>query len=472
MNTTSGLDGQPRPRPPRIFASLLLLVGLVLAAGGVRLASLGGSLYYVIAGVMLIVSAVLLWRGQPWGAYLYGLLTLGTIVWAITESGFDGWALAPRVLPFLVLGLLLLRPKARRALGMSVERPLLASPISWVAIVGLVAICIAVAMRQPYPTLPFAASSGNSDIAARDWQHWGGSAAGTRYVPFDQINASNVDKLEIAWSVRTGVGGAFKATPLQIGDTLYVCLARNIISALDADTGAERWRFDPQLKDSKVGFTTTCRGVTYFKAPEPPADCPERILTATTDARLIAVDAKTGKRCTDFGTNGEVTLLAGMGEVKPGFYYVTSPPTLAKGVAVLGGWVARQRRSGRALRRHPRLRSDQRPLGVGLGSRTSRRADGAARGTDLHARHAERVERLQRRRCARPRLHSDRQRDAGLLRRPSQPGVRALRELGRRARRRDWRGALVVPDDASRHLGLRRAFATGARRSACARMAA
>ena len=340
MNTTFALDGHSRPRPPRIFASILLLIGLVLAAGGIRLAMLGGSLYYVIAGVALIASAVMLWRGQRWGAYVYGLLTVGTILWALVESGFDGWALAPRVLPFLVLGLLLLRPKTRRALGMSVARPVLASPISWIAIVGLVAICIAVGMRQPYATLPFTASATKSDIAARDWQHWGGNAAGTRYVPFDQINASNVGKLHVAWTFRTGVGGAFKATPLQIGDTLYVCLARNIISALDADTGAERWRFDPELKDSKVGFTTTCRGVTYFKAPSPPADCPERILTATTDARLIAVDSKTGKRCTDFGTNGEVTLLAGMGDVKPGFYYVTSPPTLANGVAVLGGWVA------------------------------------------------------------------------------------------------------------------------------------
>ena len=242
MNTTFGLDGRSRPRPPRIFASILLLIGLVLAAGGIRLATLGGSLYYLIAGVALITSAVMLWRSQPWGAYLYGLLTLGTILWAIVESGFDGWALAPRVLPFLVLGLLLLRPKTRRALGMSVERPLLASPISWVAVVGLVAICIAVAMRQPYPTLPFAASSAKSDVAARDWQHWGGTAAGTRYVPFDQINASNVDKLQVAWTFRTGVGSVFKATPLQIGDTLYVCLARNIISALDADTGAIRPR--------------------------------------------------------------------------------------------------------------------------------------------------------------------------------------------------------------------------------------
>jgi len=340
VNTSPSPDGHSRPRPPRIFASFLLLIGLVLAVGGVRLATLGGSLYYVVAGVLLIASAILLWRGAQNGAYLYWLLTAGTVVWALLESGFDGWALAPRVLPFLVLGLLLLRPNTRRALGMPVSKPLFKSRTTWLAIGALVAICSIVAVNEPYKTFPFPARAGDSQIAARDWQHWGGTAAGTRYVPFDQINASNVEKLQVAWTYRTGVGGAFKATPLQIGDTLYVCLARNIIAALDADSGAERWRFDPELKDSKVGFTTTCRGVTYFKAPAPPADCPERILTATTDARLIAIDAKTGKRCSDFGTNGEVTLLAGMGDVKPGFYYVTSPPTLAKGVAVLGGWVA------------------------------------------------------------------------------------------------------------------------------------
>jgi membrane-bound PQQ-dependent dehydrogenase (glucose/quinate/shikimate family) len=319
---------------------VLLLIGLVLAAGGIRLATLGGSLYYVVAGIALIASAVLLWRGERWGAYLYGLLTAGTILWALVESGFDGWALAPRVLPFRVLGLWLLRPKARRALGIAVKRPLLAAPASWVAIAALVAICVGIAMRTPYASLPFVAGSSVADSGMRDWQHWGGTAAGTRYAPFDQINAENVGKLQVAWTYRTGVGGAFKATPLQIGDTLYVCLARNIIAALDANTGATRWRFDPQLKDSKLGFTTTCRGVTYFKAPQPAAECAERILTATTDARLIAVDARSGKRCADFGTDGEVNLLAGMGDVKPGFYYVTSPPTLASGVAVLGGWVA------------------------------------------------------------------------------------------------------------------------------------
>ena len=327
-----------RPRPPRIFAVMLLLVGLVLAAGGLLLATLGGSFYYLISGGILIASAVLLWRGNRWGAYLYGLLTFGTVIWAVVEAGFDGWALAPRVLPFLVLGLLLLRPGVRRAL-FGEPRPLFGTWITWAALASLLAICVGVALREPYPTLPFPASA-NSPTQVSDWQHWGGSAAGRRYAALDQINATNVSKLQVAWTFRTGVTGAFKATPLQIGDTLYVCLPRNLISAVDSASGEERWRFDPKLKDSKVGFTTTCRGLAYYKAPEPQSECAERLLTATTDARLIAVDLKTGQKCSGFGSNGEVDLLVGMGSVVPGFYYVTSPPTIASGIAVLGGWVA------------------------------------------------------------------------------------------------------------------------------------
>lgn len=178
MNTVSGLDVQQRPRPPRIFASFLLLTGIVLTAGGVRLVSLGGSLYYVVAGIVLVACAVLLWRGQRCGDYLYALLTIGTILWALVESEFDGWALAPRVLPFLVLGLWLLRPKARRGLGLPAKRPLLASPLSWIAIAAL---CIGIAMRKPSESLPFAAGTSTAESGARDWQHWGGTAAGTRY---------------------------------------------------------------------------------------------------------------------------------------------------------------------------------------------------------------------------------------------------------------------------------------------------
>jgi quinate dehydrogenase (quinone) len=318
-----------------------MILGLVLAVGGVRLATLGGSVYYLITGIALVASGVLLFRGRVGGAWLYAAITAGTVIWALVESGFDGWALAPRTLPFVVLGLWLLRPRARQALSDTPPRALLSLPATWAGIAAIFAIAIGVALREPYPTKLFPRAAASSDGAiARDWQVWGGNAAGTRYAPFDQINTSNAASLEIAWTHRTGVGGAFKGTPLQVGDRLYACLAGNIVSALDVDSGEERWRFDPVLQDSKVGFTTTCRGVTYYKAPEPREVCPERILTATTDARLIAIDAKTGERCADFGTNGEVSLLAGMGDVKPGFYYVTSPPTIARGVAVLGGWVA------------------------------------------------------------------------------------------------------------------------------------
>ncbi|MBL8268664.1 membrane-bound PQQ-dependent dehydrogenase, glucose/quinate/shikimate family [Steroidobacter sp.] len=335
-----GWSGKRRPRPPRIFAAVLLVIGSVLGLGGGRLLTLGGSLYYLIAGVALIATAVGLWRGRRWGAYLYGALTLGTVIWAIAEAGFDGWALAPRVLPFLVLGLFLLRPRTRHALLGREPRPLRNLWTTWAVLASLAAVGIGVALHEPYPTQPFPGVEHPATLATSDWQHWGGSAAGRRFAAADQIDTGNVSKLQVAWTYRTGVSGAFKATPLQIRDTLYVCLAGNIIAALDSATGIERWRFDPELKDSKVGFTTTCRGVTYYKAPDTALECAERILTATTDARLIAVDAATGKRCPGFGQNGEVSLLNGMGEVKPGFYYVTSPPTLASGVAVLGGWVA------------------------------------------------------------------------------------------------------------------------------------
>ncbi len=325
---------------PKILASVFILLGLVLSIGGGQLAMLGGSLYYLLAGIALLASGVLLWRGNSWGSYLYGVLTALTTIWALAEVGFNGWALAPRVLPFLVLGLFLLRPGLRQSLRGRAYKPLLRSPLTWLAMIALAAIGIGVALREPHPTLPFPIAMVDPPAAANgDWAHYGRTSSGTRFVPFDQINAGNVSDLEVAWTYRTGVDGAFKATPLQIADSLYMCLAGNVVVSLDAATGQERWRFDPKVKDSRIGFTTTCRGVTFYRSPEPTGECAERILTATTDARLIAVDTKTGQRCRSFGIEGEVNLLAGMGDVKPGWYYVTSPPTIARNVAVLGGWV-------------------------------------------------------------------------------------------------------------------------------------
>src|SRR5262245_9216651 len=180
---------------------------------------LGGSPYYLIAGCALLASGFLLWHGRRLGAYVYGLLTLGTLIWALYEAGLDGWALAPRVLPFLVLGLFLLRPGVRRALGTRDPHPLWREPLTWICVVALAGICVGIAQHGDYPVGPFPNESPRAAAQDQDWKHWGRTQAGTRYAPFDQINTTNVGTLTPAWTYRTGVAGAFKATPLQVGNT-------------------------------------------------------------------------------------------------------------------------------------------------------------------------------------------------------------------------------------------------------------
>lgn len=104
-------------RPPRIFAALLFLIGASIGAGGLWLATLGGSLYYAIAGIAIIASALLLWKGRRSGAWLYGAMLVGTLVWALSEVGFDLWGLLPRLALLTVLGAWLLTPWAKRGLA-------------------------------------------------------------------------------------------------------------------------------------------------------------------------------------------------------------------------------------------------------------------------------------------------------------------------------------------------------------------
>lgn len=342
-----------RRRPPRVFAVFLILVGLVLGAGGVRLLTLGGSFYYILAGSVLLASGVLLWRRDKQGSWLYGALLAVTLLWSLYEVGFNLWALAPRMLALLVIGLWFLTPWVRRSLYFpNSPPPLLRNRAGLSAMAGIVVVTVtivALGVRNPVKAMPTriappaaAPTTPEAAATAGDWRYYGNTAAGTRYVRIDQLTPDNVGKLEKIWHFRTQRGGAFKGTPIQVDDLLYICTGGNVIIALDAETGERRWQFDPEVKVPPFGnFGTTCRGVSYHHAPTGyTGDCAERIVTATTDARLFAVDAKSGQRCPTFGNNGEVNLLSGMGEVKPGFYFVTSPPTIARGRAIIGGWVA------------------------------------------------------------------------------------------------------------------------------------
>src|SRR5262249_14361964 len=132
-----------------------------------------------------------------------------------------------------------------------------------------------------------------------DWENYGNDPGGTKFSTLAQITPENVGKLEQAWVYRVGMlpkyDGDLEVTPLKVGRTVYLCNAKNDIFALDAETGALRWKFD-----AGVNYQVSarhCRGVAYYKAPGVTGHCAERIITATLDARLMAVDAQDGQRC-------------------------------------------------------------------------------------------------------------------------------------------------------------------------------
>jgi quinoprotein glucose dehydrogenase len=182
-----------------------------------------------------------------------------------------------------------------------------------------------------------------------EWTAYGGDGGGSRYSPLTQIARKNVAALEIAWEYHTGdvddgaetlMGTAFQNTPILVGDTLYVCTPRNRVVALDPNTGAERWVFDSKVETDGM-YIVTCRGVSHW-LDDQVADgepCREKIYMGTLDARMIAIDAKTGSLCSGFGDHGTIDLAEGIGERRPGEYGVTSPPALINGMLVTGTMV-------------------------------------------------------------------------------------------------------------------------------------
>ena len=339
---------KPRSIATKITALTIALLGLPMAFYGLKLSLLGGSPYYVAAGLLMVVSALQLWRQRPSGFYLFAAVLLITLGWAVYEAGSEFWLVGSRIWLVGLIALWLCSPIIRRGLWGEAQ-PL---PIK----TGVVALCaVASAGVLLAMTANLFSDGGQSDEAQKiaaerfgaaqndaDWSAYGGSQAGTRYAATEQINRSNVHQLKRVWETDTRQVGRFSGTPIQVGDGLYLCTSQNIVISLDPDSGEERWRFDPKNDTPAYGILGNCRGVTHYQIPGRSADepCAARIYTATTDARMIALDKKSGKLCPEFGGDGEISLLAGMGDVKPLFYFVTSPPTVASGSLVVGGWVA------------------------------------------------------------------------------------------------------------------------------------
>ena len=348
------------------------LLGLALASGGAWLVMLGGSWYYLVAGLTLLGCALLIRARKPLAMWVYAALMLGTLAWALWEVGFDWWQLAPRGGIIVLFGLWLLLPSVRGAEGRNQGRRNAGgdparSRLPALPVAAATVVCIAVAVyamfQDPHDlsgSLPEQAlidePATGANFGDDEWRQYGRTNYGQRYSSLRQITPANVQQLELAWTYRTGdvklpqdvTETTYQVTPLKVGEMLYVCTPHNIAIALDAATGQERWRYDANSGLNPDRQHQTCRGVTYWEAPagDPvPGDdaatglCARRVYMPTADARLIALDAETGERCTFFADNGELHLEAGMPYNPAGYYYSTSPPVAVAGLIIIGGAV-------------------------------------------------------------------------------------------------------------------------------------
>src|SRR3954453_11683814 len=170
-----------------------------------------------------------------------------------------------------------------------------------------------------------------------DWPAYA-NAGGTRYSPLTDIDRTNVGKLEVAWTYHTGETSfakdseqksTFEVTPIFVDGTMYFSTGFNKVFALDAATGREKWTFDPHLDRDADYSEVTSRGVAYWRKGK-------RIFEGTIDARLIALDAATGRLAREFGNGGIIDLKNGVGNVRKGDYQVTSPPAVIGDLVVVG----------------------------------------------------------------------------------------------------------------------------------------
>jgi quinoprotein glucose dehydrogenase len=345
-----------------ISAAVIGLIGLAILIGGIWLVSLGGSFYYLLCGVGIIATSVLLFLRRREALWLYAFIIVATVIWAIAEIGFDWWPMVPRGDVIFLIGIYLCLPFMMRPLiakERGERRRMAGAPLfGALAIGGVVGVA---SMFTNYhnidgeiPVAQGAIPANYAGVRDGDWGAYGASLYGNKWSPLTQITPANVSRLKVAWTYRTGDSKGpgdpnettQEVTPIKIGDTVYICTPHARVVALDAETGRPKWKFDPHEAVSKNLQHLTCRGVSYHDAAETGAtaaangECPQRLFLATADARLIALDARTGQPCRGFGQNGAVNLWVGMPEVQAGWYYSTSVPLSTRKAVIVAGNVS------------------------------------------------------------------------------------------------------------------------------------
>lgn len=225
--------------------------------------------------------------------------------------------------------------------------PIVLRPLALVVFASIVAICLsgcrATALEEP---------PGEGVVA--DWPAYGATAGGTHFSRANQITPENVAGLEVAWHHQSGdyregsppgeglpwglLPSSMQVTPIVVRDRLYYCTPFNRVFALDATTGEEIWSYDPGVNMNNHPVLSHCRGVSSWESGDT-GFCEHRILHGTLDARLIALDAATGKPCTDFGTDGQVDTSHGLSKYDPPEYGITSPSAILGNTVIVGSKV-------------------------------------------------------------------------------------------------------------------------------------
>ena len=176
---------------------------------------------------------------------------------------------------------------------------------------------------------------------AEDWPRVGNDPGGMRYSPLKQIHKNNVTQLRVAWTYRLGeisashqypTFTAFEATPLVVDGVLYVPTPYARLVALDAETGKERWTFDPKVNRDRPGPEFVNRGVTYWSNGQE-----RRLFLGTPTGRLFAIDAATGKPVPSFGQDGFIDLRQDVADRFPAARYgLSSPVVVYKDLIIVG----------------------------------------------------------------------------------------------------------------------------------------
>lgn len=184
------------------------------------------------------------------------------------------------------------------------------------------------------------------------WGYYGADSAGTRFSSAGEITRTNVGGLKPVWRYSTGelqrrgaaliANSSTETTPILVAGSLLFCTPFNRIVALDPATGRERWVMDAKIDlGHKMPYQYNCRGVSAWHDPDSVAGaaCATRVFMGTNDSRLIAVDAHTGQRCADFGTNGEVHVTQERPLLFPGEVKLMSAPVVVEGVVAVGSFI-------------------------------------------------------------------------------------------------------------------------------------